>query len=239
MNSQIILAKNIKLDKNYTNVLNFTESQMLNLLNQNIVVSSNKFSFIRANGSIQVSFSYSSCLSANYLAFQNPDYSNKWFFAFIDDIIYRGDNNCEIKYTIDVWSTWFSNWTAKPCFVKRHHVESDEIGEHTLDEGLDIGEVVQDLEENIDKLTNKNKIWIAIMSNYDPSEKKSYSGAVMYNRNIFGSKIFLISGSNNAEIMTRLSLFIYDTNKSRSYRRNKRHIYCARNINSRRLCRRF
>lgn len=52
MNSQIILARNINVDKQYTNVLNYTESQMLSLCRANAVASANNYSFLRATGTI-------------------------------------------------------------------------------------------------------------------------------------------------------------------------------------------
>ena len=96
MNSRIILAKNIHIDKQYTNVLDYSEEQMLNLCLENKVAEANNYSFIRTNKSINVAFSYNQCLQANYIAFQNPDYSNKWFFAWIDDVIYKGNNNTDL-----------------------------------------------------------------------------------------------------------------------------------------------
>ena len=35
---------------------------------------------------VDIEVAYGTALTANYIAFQNPDYSNKWFFAFIDDV---------------------------------------------------------------------------------------------------------------------------------------------------------
>lgn len=146
-NSKIILAKNIKLDRNYKNVLNYTETQMLNLLNSSghLVGTSNFNSFIRQNkNSIPTNFSYNDSLQANYIAFQNPDYSNKWFFAWIDEIVYKNDANIEIYYTIDAWSTWFNNLSLSNCFIVREHVSDDTIGLHTVPENLDVGEVVEE-----------------------------------------------------------------------------------------------
>ena len=73
MNSRIILAKNIHIDKQYTNVLDYSEEQMLNLCLTNKVAEANNYSFIRTNKSINVAFSYNQCLQANYIAFHNPD----------------------------------------------------------------------------------------------------------------------------------------------------------------------
>ena len=142
-NSQIIICKNIKLDKSYKDVLNYTEQQMVTLCQANAVSSANNYSFIRGErGYIKTSFSYNDALKCNYMAFQNPDYSNKWFFAFIDDVIYDNDGTARIRYTIDEFSTWFDYWNPEPCFVEREHVSDDTFGLHTIDEGLNFGDYI-------------------------------------------------------------------------------------------------
>lgn len=142
-NSNIIICKNIKLDKSYKDVLNYTEQQMVSLCQTNAVASANNYSFIRGErGYIKTSFSYNDALKCNYMAFQNPDYSNKWFFAFIDDVIYDNDGTARIRYTIDEFSTWFDYWDAEPCFVEREHVSDDTFGLHTIDEGLSFGDYI-------------------------------------------------------------------------------------------------
>ena len=144
MNSKIILSQNINIDKQYVNVLSYSEQQMLQLCQQNQVVSADNYSFLRPTGTILVGFTYAQCLQSNYMAFQNPNYSNKWFFAFIDDIIYKSDKSCEIKFTIDAWSTWFSYWNKKDCYILRQHVNDDIVGNYTQPEGLELGEYVCD-----------------------------------------------------------------------------------------------
>lgn len=139
-NSKIILCKNIKIDKDYKNILDYTEQEMIELCNNNIVVSADNYSFIRANGTIQTKFTYSDCLKSNYIAFQNKDYDNKWFFAWIDDVIFKGDNNTEIKYTIDSWSTFHNDLNLMQTLVVREHVSDDTVGLHTINENLDLGE---------------------------------------------------------------------------------------------------
>lgn len=142
-NSNIIICKNIKLDKSYKDVLNYNEQQMVSLCQANAVASANNYSFIRSERNvIKTSFSYNDALKCNYMAFQNPDYSNKWFFAFIDDVEYANDGTSRIKYTIDEFSTWFDYWNPEPCFVEREHVNDDSIGANTVPEGLECGEYV-------------------------------------------------------------------------------------------------
>ena len=149
-NSTIMLCKNIKLDKNYQNCLTYTEAQMVNLCNTNKVVYGNDFSFIRGeDNSINVPFSYANCITCNYMAFQNPRYSNKWFFAFIDSVDYISDGACKINFTVDEFSTWFEYWTAKSCFVIREHVNDDTVGAHTVPEGLETGEYIHSYSFNL------------------------------------------------------------------------------------------
>ena len=148
-NSNIMICKNIKLDKSYKDVLNYTEQQMLSLCQNNAVASANNYSFIRGErGFIKTSFNYNDALKCNYMAFQNPDYSNKWFFAFIDDVIYDNDGTARIRYTVDEFST---------CYVIREHVNSDEVGEHTYPEGLEFGDYIINVSGDVETLLDSNK----------------------------------------------------------------------------------
>lgn len=142
--SKVILSKNIKLDKNYKSVLGYTETQMLSMLtnSSNLVYQASDYQFIRETGVIKVSVSYGTCVQANYIAFQNYNYSNKWFFAFIDKIEMKGENCTYIYYTVDSFSTWFEYWTASPCYIVRQHATTDVAGDNTVPEGQELGEYV-------------------------------------------------------------------------------------------------
>ena len=140
---KVILARDIRLDRGYKNILNYTESQMVTLVNEKAVAKYENCSFIRqGENTIDVPTTYGNALKCNYLAFQNPDYSNKWFFAFIDDVKYQSDGMTRISFTIDECSTWFDYWTAMPCLVTREHVNDDTVGLNIVDEGLEFGEYV-------------------------------------------------------------------------------------------------
>lgn len=205
MNSKILLVKGINIDKQYNNVLSYSESRMLELCQsqEHLVAYADNYSFIRTTGSIMAGFSYSQCLQANYIAFQNPDYDNKWFFAWIDDVIYKGDKNTEITFTVDAWSTWFDYWNKKVCFINRQHVNDDTIGLHTVPENLDVGEVQQEGQQEDEAYGNEYGYWLAVASNYEiknnstgsellPADKGTqYSGITVYDNVVFGNKIFL------------------------------------------------
>ena len=142
-NSKLILSKNIKLNKNYTEVLSYSESEMLSLLRNNLVSETSEYSFIRPNENIiKAEIPLSDCMKSNYIAFQNPDLSNKWYFAFVDEVNYISDSTTEIRYTIDYFSTWFSYWNPKTCFIIRQHATNDTIGSNLVPENLELGEYV-------------------------------------------------------------------------------------------------
>ena len=180
MNSKIILVKNIKIDKQYTNVLSYTEAQMLELCRsqEHLVAQAENYSFLRNTGTIMAGFTYAQCLQANYIAFQNPDYSNKWFFAWIDDVIYKGDKNTEITFTVDAWSTWFDKWNKKICFINRQHVNNDTIGLHTIPENLDVGEVTEEQETEDESYGNEFGYYVCVLSNWEIKDESDGTEAL-------------------------------------------------------------
>lgn len=166
---KIYLAKNIKLDKNYKSVLSYSETDMLNLISTNLVYSATNYSFIRDRGTIQVNASYSQVIQANYMAFQNPDYSNKYFFAFIDEVKYLSESSSEIVYTTDIWTTWHDYWTAKACLVLREHVINDTVGSNTVPENLETGEYVMQTHTKDGHLTTTKLVLASSVAPDTPS----------------------------------------------------------------------
>ena len=143
---KVILAKGIKLEKTYKDILDYTESQMVTLLQSKAVGTFSNCSFIRqGENAILVEMTYGDALKCNYLGLQNPDYSNKWFFAFIDEVEYVSDKTTRINYTIDECATWYDYWTARKCFVVREHTNDDTFGSNTIPEGIETGEFVRSL----------------------------------------------------------------------------------------------
>ena len=140
---KVILARGINLDKDYVNILDYTESQMVTLVTTNKVAEATNCSFLRPGENvIDMEVPYGTALQANYIAFQNPDYSNKWFFAFIDEAEYISNSVTRFHYTIDECSTWFDYWDPQACFVVREHTNDDTVGANTYPENLETGEYI-------------------------------------------------------------------------------------------------
>lgn len=181
--SKIYLCKDINIDNEYNNVLNYTVQQMLDLCTDasHLVAQASNYSFIReTDNTISVSFSYSECLQSNYIAFQNSNYSNKWFFAWIKDVKYVSDGTTQITFEVDAWSTWFNDITLKRSFVIREHVNDDTIGLHTVPEGLETGEYINN--GDVGSITDLTDLMIVVgVSDYANSVQGNVRGKITNN----------------------------------------------------------
>lgn len=160
-NGEIILCNNIKLDKNYENVLSYSESSMVNLCRQHAIYTGTKYTMMDpSTNEIDIRCPYATCIYSNYIAFNNKNVGNKWYFAFVTDIIYVNPEVTKIRYQVDVFSTWYQRFNLNQAFIEREHVDDDTIGKHIVEEGLEIGDLV--IHDKNCKLNNPENYVIVI-----------------------------------------------------------------------------
>lgn len=85
---------------------------------------------------------YDDLIQYNYCMYQNDKWSNKWFYAFVKEVIFDNPGMSYIKLETDVWQSWCFDITFKKSFIEREHVNDDTIGIHTIPENLELGEYV-------------------------------------------------------------------------------------------------
>ena len=107
-----------------------------------VVKSYTDFSYQRKDNVIRVPAQVDTIRNCNYVMYQNTAYSNKWFYAFIENMVYVDDNRTDIYITTDVLQTWMFEMQFKDSFIEREHVNNDTVGLHTIPEGLDTGTYV-------------------------------------------------------------------------------------------------
>lgn len=209
-NSKVILSKNIKVDREMKNVLSYTPTQLINLMTDNthLVASDDHCSFIRERGTLQIDIDYSRVLGSNYMAYQNSDYSNKWFFCWIDEVLYKGNNNTEIVFTVDPFETFYSDLDFENAYVIREHVNDDTIGLHTVPENLDTGDPIVKAQSQLQEFDVTND-WIAVESDAVPVEGTHpnklftsvyyvfYNNMHVYNRIVSGKKLIFFTNVND------------------------------------------
>lgn len=102
----------------------------------------NDFTYQRKDNTVRFAAQVDSIRTYNYCMYRNSAYSNKWFYAFIQNMRYVNDSTTEIELKTDPWQTWCFSLSYKKSFVEREHVNNDTIGVHTIDEGLSTGEPI-------------------------------------------------------------------------------------------------
>lgn len=140
-NGQIRFLTQIPIDSNYENSLDFlTELEQRTYFLSQVPVHT-MFNATRVrDGVIAVNAPSDTLLSANYLMFQNTNFSNKWFYAFITNIEYVNNSMSHVYYQIDDIQTWMFDVTLSQCFVEREHTQTDGMFEHLVDEGISVSE---------------------------------------------------------------------------------------------------
>lgn len=200
--SKLILCKGIHLDKNHLNVLDYSEANMLALCQSNAIFSQDDAQFIRETGKITCKCTYAQAKQANYLAFQNPAYSNKWTFAFKDHERYISDSAVEIEFTEDFFSTWFSYLTFCECYVIREHAANDAIGANIVDENINIGEMdlIQNQEQKV-KYTSLSALryCVAVTSLWEDYGEDRYFRGGVYGGVPCSYRIFAFSSAANLQ----------------------------------------
>lgn len=75
----------------------------------------------------------------NYMMFQNTNFGNKWFYAFVKTVEWINNETAKITYEIDEMQTWMFDYDLEQCFVEREHSARDKIGDNLVPENLDLG----------------------------------------------------------------------------------------------------
>lgn len=177
----------VPLENDYKNTLYFANaSSQQSYFQSNIKRSYTDFSYQRKDNIIRVPEQYDTVYNCNYVMYQNSNYSNKWFYAFITDIKYINDGMTEITIETDVIQTWLFDYQVKASFVEREHVSDDTIGLHTLPENFEKGEYI-----NGAKLTtNLGEAHVVISATYDCFNDKDAGSFI--NGIYHGTDYFLI-----------------------------------------------
>lgn len=148
-NTDVYLIENYPGDRDYKHTLWFENPQSQYEYFSSIIKKSDRYvyrltnyTYQRAdNGVIRVGIPADYLYTVNYMMFRNTAYGNKWFYAFVDNVVYVNDNTTEVYYTVDVIQTWMFNYDLAECYVEREHSATDNIGDNLIDEGISTGDI--------------------------------------------------------------------------------------------------
>lgn len=188
----------VPLEKDYVHTLYFeTAGQQSEYFQSKRVKEYSDFSYQRKDGILRIPEHIDTLLSygCNYVMYRNMEYSDKWFYAFIEDMEYINDGRTDLKIRTDCIQTWMFNIKVNPSFVEREHAATDEIGDHTLEEGLETGEYVLN---DITKFTYGSNLSVVIGVNKVLAEGGAgYIGGSLYN-GVYSGLLYYVFNDTSA-----------------------------------------
>lgn len=145
-NTNVYLLTGVPLDNTYKDTLTFPTKEAQSAYFHGKLFSTyhyTDFSYQRMNSSIRVPANAENLWNVNYLMYQNTNFGNKWFYAFVTQVNYLNQNTTELVFEIDEYQTWMFDIQIKPSFVSREHTNNDTIGANTVPEGLELGPYIK------------------------------------------------------------------------------------------------
>lgn len=80
--------------------------------------------------------------NCNYLMWRNPQFSSKWFYAYIGTPRPASAGSVTVPFQIDYWQTWHWSCEFPATMVRRETVKDDTIGANLIEENVETGEFV-------------------------------------------------------------------------------------------------
>lgn len=141
-NGQVKIIKNVDLDNRYNNTIYFANrTAQYNYFNSKVKYAYDKISYQRVNKNhLRVEINAENLYDCNYLMFQNTNFGNRWFYAFIIKVEYISNKVSDVEYQIDEMQTWFFDCELGESFIEREHSVRDIIYTNLVDEQLELGE---------------------------------------------------------------------------------------------------
>jgi len=136
------LLTGVPLAKDYLNTMTFSNTltqQAYFIGKQKGELAFSDFSYQRKEGEMRVPVNAEHLTDINYLMFQNANYSQKWFYCFVDSVEYKGENASLVRFTVDCWQTYLFDLVWKNSMIEREHVTDDTVGKNRVPEELEVG----------------------------------------------------------------------------------------------------
>lgn len=117
---------NVPLEAGYSDTLWFPDvnTQTQYFLGK-VVKAINDFNFIKKDNTITINGNVETYYNCNYIMYQNANFSNKWFYAFINRIEWASNSSTRLHCSTDCIQTWFFDITYYKSFIERQHVSSE------------------------------------------------------------------------------------------------------------------
>lgn len=113
----------VPLEISNKNQLTFASKQeQYNYFNSLPKIENDECNYQRKDNVIMFPAHIDSIIEYNYVMYQNNNYTNKWFYAFITNMEYENNGTTRITIATDVFQTWQFDLNWKQSFIEREHI---------------------------------------------------------------------------------------------------------------------
>lgn len=165
-NNQLTLYKGVRLVKDVHQRHFSNRTEQLTYFNTHSKMEITNARMTRDNIMISVPYTQEALRDYNYIMFKNDDFSGKYVFAFITDLIVSATHTTYISYEVDVYQTRLFDMIWQQSMVEREHRQLyDSTGKpivNTLDEKLAYGSEYDIVHEH--SISRDNYVWFVIAS---------------------------------------------------------------------------
>ncbi len=157
---------NVPLEAGYSDTLWFPDvnTQTQYFLGK-VVKSINDFNFIKKDNTITINGNVESYYNCNYIMYQNTNFSNKWFYAFINRIEWASNSSTRLYCSTDCIQTWFFDITYYQSFIERQHSTTDTAGDNIVPEPFQPSQPCQMVASSTNYLPSKIGVFATCDSN--------------------------------------------------------------------------
>ncbi len=153
---------NVPLEDDLKNTLYFAnQSSQHSYFQQNISRTYTNVSYQSETRTFRCPDQIDTVRNHNYLMWQNPAYSNKWFYAFIKKMTYVNDGYTDVEFEVDPIQTWMFDFIVRPSFIEREHANTDTPGDNLEPENVELGDFVKNFNMELPQV-GPTTMWYAV-----------------------------------------------------------------------------
>lgn len=161
--THISICSGVPLHPDYNHSIWFdTQAKQNTYFAGKVVRTLSAYSYQRRSWSLKVKATMEQTRTWNYLYFTNG--ASKTFYYFITNIEYLNDNTVELFLEMDVLQSYHFDYSMRPCFVEREHSATDEPGDNLIEEGLEVGDLINDSY----KIVSLDDLCVLMLTSIDP-----------------------------------------------------------------------
>ena len=125
----------VPIESDYRNTLWFPDrTTQTNYFLGKTIKTFESFQYIKKDNTIVVNGEVDLMYNCNYIMYQNNNFTNKWFYAFINRIEWASNSSVRLYVSTDVIQTWFFDITYYQSYVDRCHSDTDVAGDNIVPE---------------------------------------------------------------------------------------------------------